>query len=114
MKMVEIRNVTMQDLSELVAIEHLCFPKEEAATKEAFEQRIQVIPDSFFVAKEEGTLVGLINGPVIETADITDGLFSDIQANPEFGGHQSILGLAVLPHFQKRGVASVLLAHLEY
>ncbi|HWO95463.1 MAG TPA: GNAT family N-acetyltransferase, partial [Bacillus sp. (in: firmicutes)] len=29
------------------------------------------------------------------------------------GGHQSVLGLAVSPHFQKRGVASALLAHLE-
>ncbi|MDQ0199207.1 GNAT family N-acetyltransferase [Neobacillus ginsengisoli] len=111
--MLNIRNVKMKDLPELVVIEHLCFTKEEAATKEAFEKRIQFIPDSFFVAEEEGVIVGLINGPVIEAAYITDDLFSNIKANPTSGGHQTILGLAVSPQYQKRGVASALLAYFE-
>lgn len=109
----KIRNVKMEDLPELVVIENLCFTKQEAATKEAFEKRIQFISDSFFVVEEEGGLVGLVNGPVIETAFITDDLFSEIKANPASGGHQSILGLAVSPHFQKCGVASALLTHVE-
>ena len=113
MEMLQIRNVKMEDLPELVIIEHRCFAKEEAATKEAFEKRIQLIPDSFFVAEEAGMIIGLVNGPVIKTAFITDDLFSDIQGNPASGGHQSILGLAVSPHFQKQGVASALLTHLE-
>lgn len=111
--MLKIRNVNMNDLPELVVIEHLCFTKEEAATKEAFEKRIQMIPDSFFVAEEDGMIVGLVNGPVIETAFITDDLFRDIKANPVSGGHQSVLGLAVSPHVQRRGVATALLSHLE-
>ncbi|WP_078414754.1 GNAT family N-acetyltransferase [Priestia abyssalis] len=111
--MLKIRNVKMSDLPELVAIEHRCFTKEEAATKEAFEKRIQIIPDSFFVAEEDGVIMGLVNGPVIETAFITDDLFSDIKENPASGGHQSVLGLAVSPYFQRQGVASALLSHLE-
>jgi ribosomal protein S18 acetylase RimI-like enzyme len=103
----------MEDLSDLVIIENLCFTKEEAATKEAFEKRIRNIADSFFIAEENGVVVGLVNGPVIETAYITDDLFSEIKPNPSSGGHQSILGLAVSPQLQKRGVASALLAHLE-
>jgi len=103
----------MEDLPELIVIENLCFTVEEAATKEAFEKRIQFIADSFFVAEEDGVIVGLVNGPVIETSFITDDLFSDIKANPASGGHQSILGLAVSPQFQKRGIASALLAQLE-
>jgi len=58
-------------------------------------------------------IIGLINGPVIEAEFITNDLFTDIKANPVSGGHQSILGLAVSPQFQKRGVASALLAYLE-
>ena len=109
----KIRNVKMEDLPKLVVIENLCFTKEEAATKEAFEKRIQLISDSFFVAEEDGGIIGLVNGPVIETAFITDDLFSDIKENPASGGHQSILGIAVSPNYQKRGVGSALLAHLE-
>ena len=111
--MLNIRNVKEQDLSDIVIIEQLCFPQEEAATKEAFEMRIKVIPDSFFVAEENGVIIGFVNGPVIKTPFITDDLFKELKENPETGGHQSILGIAVTPHFQTRGVAAALLAHIE-
>jgi ribosomal protein S18 acetylase RimI-like enzyme len=103
----------MEDLPQLVVIEHLCFSKEEAATRESFEKRIRFIQDSFYIAEENGEIVGLINGPVIETAYITDDLFNKVVKNPAAGGHQSILGLAVHPQFQKHGIASKLLGHLE-
>lgn len=111
--MLNIRNVKIEDLTELITIENLCFTKDEAATKEAFEKRIHLIPDSFFVAEEDGVIAGLVNGPVIKTPFITDDLFSDIKENPALGGHQSILGLAVSPDYRKQGVASALLKHLE-
>ncbi|MEH6996722.1 GNAT family N-acetyltransferase, partial [Neobacillus drentensis] len=69
--MLNIRNVTMKDLPDLVIIEQICFPIEEAATEEAFKKRIQLIPDSFFVAEECGVIIGLVNGPVINTEYIT-------------------------------------------
>jgi ribosomal protein S18 acetylase RimI-like enzyme len=108
-----IRQVKMEDLPELVFIEKLCFLPDEAATMEAFEKRILTIPDSFFVAEKDGVIVGLVNGPVIDTPFITDGLFKEISSNPKSGGHQSILGLAVAPSFQKKGIASALLLHME-
>lgn len=109
----KIRNASIEDLAELIVIENLCFVKEEAATREAFEKRLTVIRDTFFVAEEDGKIVGLVNGPVIPSAFITDDLFRDIQANSLSGGHQSILGLAVDPRFQKLGIATQLLAHME-
>lgn len=109
----KIRNATIEDLSELIVIENLCFVKAEAATQEAFEKRLTIIPDSFFVAEEGGKIIGLVNGPVIPSAFITDELFRDIQANPVSGGHQSILGLAVDPQYQKLGIAAKLLSHME-
>ncbi|MED1793201.1 GNAT family N-acetyltransferase [Brevibacillus nitrificans] len=111
--MLNIRNAKMEDLPQLVAIEQLCFSKEEAATKETLEKRIALIPDSFYVAEEDGVIAGFVNGPVMETAFITDDLFRDSKENPATGWHQSILGLAVSPHFQNRGVAARLLANLE-
>lgn len=111
--MLIIRNVEMEDLQDIAIIESLCFPKKEAATKETFAKRIDFIPDSFFVAEMEGVIVGFVNGPVIETPFISDDLFWEIKANPLTGGHQSVLGIAVTPHFQTRGVAAALLAHIE-
>lgn len=111
--MLIIRNVKMEDLPEIAIIESLCFPEEEAAAIETFAKRIQFIPDSFFVAEMDGVIVGFVNGPVIETPFITDDLFREIKANPITGGNQSVLGIAVTPHFQTRGVAAALLAHIE-
>jgi ribosomal protein S18 acetylase RimI-like enzyme len=108
-----IRQVKMEDLPELVVIEQLCFLPDEAATKEAFEKRILTIPDSFFVAEKDGMIVGLVNGPVIDAPFITDDLFNETFSNPRSGGHQSILGIAVLPSYQKKGIASALLLHME-
>lgn len=111
--MLKIRNVEKDDLFVVTKIEQQCFPIEEAATMEIFEERIRIIPDSFLVAEINGIIAGLINGPVIEKAVITDDLFFELKANPASGGHQSVLGLAVSPEFQKQGVASALLKQLE-
>ena len=111
--MARIRNVKIVDLTDLIVLENRCFLVAEAASEEAFKKRIETIPDSFFVAEEDGLIVGLVNGPVIETAYITDDLFSEIKINPFFGGHQSVLGLAVSPDYQNRGIAGLLLDHLE-
>ena len=111
--MAQIRMVKKEDLADLVVLENRCFLKEEAATEEAFKKRIETISDSFFVAEVEGVIVGLINGPVIETPYITDDLFSEIKVNPLTGGHQSVLGLAVSPEYQNQGIAGALLANLE-
>lgn len=111
--MINIRNVKPEDLPAIFEVETQCFDLAEAATKEAIEKRIHMIPDSFYVAEEDGVLMGYVNGPVIESAYITDDLFSQIKANPSMGGHQSVLGLAFSPKYRKRGIAAALLAHLE-
>ena len=79
--MYTIRNVRPEDLEQLIMIENLCFTEAEAATKEAFERRIETISDTFLVVEENGELVGLINGPVISKQYIYDDLFSNIQQN---------------------------------
>ena len=63
--MITLRNVQSADLDQLLVIENEGFSKEEAATKEAFVKRIQLIADTFIVAEKEGKILGYSNGPVI-------------------------------------------------
>lgn len=110
--MIRLRNVQFSDLEQLLRIENEGFSKEEAATKEAFIQRIKLIQDTFLVAEIEGQMAGYINGPVINQMYITDDLFEKISTNPQTGGYQSILGVAVAKHWRNQGVAAVLLDKL--
>ncbi|GAA3333734.1 GNAT family N-acetyltransferase [Ectobacillus funiculus] len=67
------------------------------------KKRIQLTPDSFFVAeKKDGVIVGFVNGPVIETAFITDDLFGNVKENPASGGHQSVFRISSVPAFFKK------------
>ena len=92
--MISLRNVQITDLEQLILIENEGFSIEEAATKEAFIERIQLIPDTFIVAEKEGEILGYINGPIINQPYITDDLFEKIKENPKRGGYQSILGVS--------------------
>jgi ribosomal protein S18 acetylase RimI-like enzyme len=107
--MITLRNVQSTDLEQLLLIENEGFSKEEAATKEAFVERIQLIPDTFIVVEKEGEILGYINGPIINQPYITDDLFEKINENPARGGYQSILGLAVSKTARNQGIAKILI-----
>nr|WP_099364296.1 GNAT family N-acetyltransferase [Fredinandcohnia onubensis] len=111
--MFTMRKVQTTDLEQLLHIENEGFTVEEAATKEAFIERIQLIADSFIVAEEEGKILGYINGPVINQPYITDDLFTEIKQNPKRGGFQSVLGLAVSKKNRKQGIAKSLLDKMQ-
>lgn len=111
--MISLRNVVLTDLEQLLFIENEGFSIEEAATKEAFLERIQLIPDTFIVAEKEGEILGYINGPVISQRYITDNLFKEIKTNPKRGGYQSVLGLAVSEQARHQGIAKILIKKME-
>src|SRR6476660_5404413 len=111
--MISLRKVQPSDLEQLILIENEDFSIEEAATKEAFIRRIQLIPDTFIVAEKEGKILGYINGPIIHQPYITDDLFEKIKENPKRGGYQSILGLAVSKQARSQGIAKILIEKME-
>lgn len=111
--MISLRNVQATDLEQLLHIENEGFPIEEAASKEAFVERIQLIADTFIVAEKEGEILGYINGPVINQPYITDNLFKEIKENSKRGGYQSVLGLAVSKQARNQGIAKILIAKME-
>lgn len=103
-----------EDLEELMDIEYAGFTPDEAATKEAMLERIEIIADSFIVARDSrDKILGYVVGPVIPQRYITDELFEHTIPNPPSGGIQSILSLAVHPHHRGKGIAVKLLNELE-
>ncbi|MDR7235878.1 GNAT family N-acetyltransferase [Neobacillus drentensis] len=111
--MISLRNVQTTDIEQLLIIEKEGFSIEEAATKEAFVERIQLIADTFIVAEMEGEILGYINGPIINQLYITDELFREINKNPNKGGYQSVLGLAVSQQARNQGIAKILIRKME-
>lgn len=109
---IRIRQAGPEDLSSVTALEAACFPPAEAADRQAFEKRIQTFPESFFVAEADGEVVGMINGCVTDEKTISDNLFEDSTCHTPGGRYQSVFGLDVLPAWQHKGIASILMTHL--
>lgn len=110
--MIRLRNVRPEDLEQILAIEKEGFVPEEAATRDVFIERINMIPDTFIVAEKEGRMVGYINGPVIQQQYISDDLFKQLTTNPEKGGVQSVLGVVTSKRVRNEGIARMLIQKL--
>ena len=106
-----IRNVTPDDLDSVTAVEAVCFPPAEAATREAFSYRIAAFPERFFVAEADGRIIGLINGCGSSLPAIDDALFEP-QGHEPNGKNQMVFGLAVLPQYRQQGIGAALIDRL--
>lgn len=104
-----IRNATLKDLDQINEIEQTCFPPLEAATYESLKQRIQTFKTSFLVLEYEGRIIGFINGCICEAKVINDELYENVITHKETYPNQMIFGLDVLPEFQGRGYAKLLM-----
>ena len=109
---VYVRQVVPEDLDAVTRVGAVCFPEAEAAARDSFSQRISVFPESFFVAEQDGRIIGFINGAVTDRRTIADEMFEDAGLHQPDGAYQSIFGLDVLPEFQHQGIASLLMRHL--
>lgn len=104
-----IRPVQMKDLDQVAALEALCFPMEEAASKLSLKSRIQHFSSSFLVMEKDGSIVGMINGCVCHQKTISDDLYEDASKHDPNGSYQTIFGLDVHPAYQHLGLACQLM-----
>lgn len=108
-----IRTITMNDLHAVAAVEAECFPAAEAADLESFRSRIATFPESFFVAeKEDGQLIGFINGCVTDRPILEDELYHNTSLHKPNGAYQTIFGLDVIPEYQRQGIAAELMNYM--
>jgi len=109
MSEVVIRNVQPQDLDECYLVETSGFLPEEAASRETIQLRIDTFPQGFFVAELGGRIVGMVNGASTNKDDISDEKLKQLIGHDANGRNMVIFALAVLPEFQKQGIAKQLM-----
>jgi len=105
-----IRHVLPKDLDECFLVETSGFPPEEAAARETIQLRIYTFPQGFFVAELDGRVVGMLNSAATDKDDISDEELKQLIGHDPHGKNMVVFALAVLPEFQKRGIARRLMA----
>lgn len=100
-----IRHVLPNDLDECFVVETSGFPLEEAATRETIKHRIDTFPQGFLIAEMDGRVVGMLNSAATNKDDISDEELKQLVGHDANGKNMVVFALAVLPEFQKRGIA---------
>lgn len=100
-----LRPATKGDLDAVTALEALCFPAEEAATRESFSARLSVYPAHFWLLEEKGRLISFVNGMVTDLPDLTDEMYENAALHDPCGRWQMIFGVNTHPDHRRRGCA---------
>lgn len=100
-----------RDADAIVQIEKICFPIEEQIPEQYLRERVELIPDFFLLAEdvETGKIAGSICGLATNKNQFDDCFFTDINSHEPNGKNVMLVGLAVLPEFQKQGLAKELM-----
>lgn len=104
-----IRTANMKDLDAVASVEALCFPPAEAATKEAFAQRLQYYADHFWLMFDGDRLVSFVDGFVTDQEDLEDEMYERASMHDENGAWQMIFGVNTIPDCRRKGYAGLLI-----
>ena len=98
---ITIRQATLSDLDEMLAIEEVNFSSEEVLSRQSLEESIRKTADTFLVARDENQLVGYILGALVS------GSYTQTSGNFE------IKRLAIHSDHRRQGLGTLLLANLK-
>ena len=106
----EFRHIRPEETDEVVAIEQICFPPNEACTEQSMKDRIVVAADMFLVAydKEAQKIAGFFNGIATNETAFRDEFFTDAKLHNPDGKSVMLLGLDVCPEYRGAGLASAI------
>ena len=79
MEKFEFRTIRIEETEQAVQIEQICFPPNEACSREYMEERIKAAPELFLVAvdRETGKIAGFLNGLSTMETKFRDEFFTD-------------------------------------
>ena len=98
---ITIRQATLSDLNEMLAIEESNFSSEEALNRQSLEESIRKTADTFLVARDENQLVGYVLGALVSRS------YTQTSLNLE------IKRVAIHPDHRGQGLGTLLLATLK-
>lgn len=105
------RTIRPDEGEQAAEIERICFPPQEACTRERMLKRVSDASELFLAAEENSTgkLAGFLNGIATDEEVFRDEFFTDIQLHNPQGRNVMLLGLDVLPQHRGQGLASMLM-----
>jgi ribosomal protein S18 acetylase RimI-like enzyme len=109
MSTISMREARISDLDRCYEIESTAYAGDEAASQEKIRKRIEVYPEGFLVLEFEGAIVGLINSGATDHVQLSDEDFKDLVGHDPQGKKIVIMSVAVLPDFQRKGLAGELI-----
>ena len=94
----EFRSILPEETDQAVAIEHICFPPNEACSRKAMTERIAAAQELFLVAidRTNGRVAGFLNGISTNETRFRDEFFTDISLHDPKGKSVMLVGLDVL------------------
>ena len=98
---ITIRQATLSDLNEMLAIEEANFSSGEAVSRQSLEESIRKSAGTFLVARDENQLVGYVLGALVSET------YTQALLNLE------IKRLAIHPDHRRQGLGTLLLASLK-
>lgn len=107
-----ITKATIKDLEELYNIESLCFPINEAASKETIEKRLNTFNDYFYILKKDNKIVSFINGILSNEKNLIDKMYEDSSYHNINNKWYIIFGVDTLPNYQHQGYAKQLMNYV--
>ena len=63
--MMKIKNAKIEDLDKVIELENEIWPEETRASKEKFQSRLKIFPEGFFLAFDNGRLIGASTSEII-------------------------------------------------
>ena len=104
-----VRHASEEDAAKIASLEALCFPSAEAASPETILMRLKTYPECFTVVEDGGEIICVVDGPVTQSGDLTDEMYSDVSLHDIQGPWQMIFGVETHPSYRKRGIAGLAL-----
>ena len=93
------RNILPEEAGQAARIEEICFPPNEACSREMMLKRAAKAPELFLVAvdRQTGRIAGFLNGLSTNEESFRDEFFTDAGLYDPEGRNVMLLGLDVLP-----------------